>query len=331
MFVDRGAVQPSDKGALTQVYLGGVTFELVVQSSAAMNLDHFGMDTITLAGPLEAQAAGDPRGRLHAGDAQRHRHRRPSRRRGGGDRGGPRRAACASPASRCCATSKACRATCTPTRSISRKAMLEMCHALGSRVLLVCSSTSAHAGGDTEHLEQDLQKLAMLAVPLDIRIAYEALSWGRHVNECPQAWDLVERPTAPTSAWRSTRSTSSRTETELGGCWTASTRGKVFLVQLSDFMWQASALAEERIETARHFRVFPGEGVHGDADRRAGRGASTRWATGATTASRSSTTTTASFRCRWWRNVRADPSTGSGVWSRGAPCRHGCAHRASGQ
>ena len=30
VFIDRGAVQPSDKGALTQVYLGGATFELVV-------------------------------------------------------------------------------------------------------------------------------------------------------------------------------------------------------------------------------------------------------------------------------------------------------------
>jgi len=30
VFVDHGAVQPSDKGALTQIYLGGVTFELVV-------------------------------------------------------------------------------------------------------------------------------------------------------------------------------------------------------------------------------------------------------------------------------------------------------------
>jgi 4-hydroxyphenylpyruvate dioxygenase len=30
VFVDRGPVQPSEKGALTQVYLGGVTFELVV-------------------------------------------------------------------------------------------------------------------------------------------------------------------------------------------------------------------------------------------------------------------------------------------------------------
>ncbi len=32
VFIDRGAVQPSDKGALTQVYLGGVTFELVVSN-----------------------------------------------------------------------------------------------------------------------------------------------------------------------------------------------------------------------------------------------------------------------------------------------------------
>jgi 4-hydroxyphenylpyruvate dioxygenase len=30
VFVDHGAVQPSDKGALTQQYLGNVTFELVV-------------------------------------------------------------------------------------------------------------------------------------------------------------------------------------------------------------------------------------------------------------------------------------------------------------
>jgi 4-hydroxyphenylpyruvate dioxygenase len=30
VFIDRGAVQPSDKGALTQVYLGSLTFELVV-------------------------------------------------------------------------------------------------------------------------------------------------------------------------------------------------------------------------------------------------------------------------------------------------------------
>ncbi|MBP8298645.1 MAG: sugar phosphate isomerase/epimerase, partial [Burkholderiales bacterium] len=37
---------------------------------------------------------------------------------------------------------------------------------------------------------------------------------------------------------------------------------KIFLVQLSDFMWQEIRSVEESIATARTFRVFPGEGVH---------------------------------------------------------------------
>ena len=35
VFVDRNPIQPSDKGALTQIYLGGVTFELVVSHLCA--------------------------------------------------------------------------------------------------------------------------------------------------------------------------------------------------------------------------------------------------------------------------------------------------------
>ena len=41
--------------------------------------------------------------------------------------------------------------------------------------------------------------------------------------------------------------------------------GRIFLVQLADFMWQEIRSVEERITTARHFRVFPGEGVHSEA------------------------------------------------------------------
>lgn len=37
---------------------------------------------------------------------------------------------------------------------------------------------------------------------------------------------------------------------------------KIFLVQLADFMWDEIPTFEERIQTARHFRVFPGEGSH---------------------------------------------------------------------
>jgi sugar phosphate isomerase/epimerase len=141
------------------------------------------------------------------------------------------------------------------------KAMLEMCHALGSRVLLACSSTSSHATGDVDSLRKDLQKLAMLAVPYGIRIAYEALSWGRHVNEYPQSWDIVAEADRSNLglALDSFHILAMRTGAER---LEEIVPGKIFLVQLADFMWREMRSREERIDTARHFRVFPGEGVH---------------------------------------------------------------------
>ena len=37
---------------------------------------------------------------------------------------------------------------------------------------------------------------------------------------------------------------------------------QVFLVQLSDYMWNEMLTPEEQAATASHFRVFPGEGAH---------------------------------------------------------------------
>lgn len=139
--------------------------------------------------------------------------------------------------------------------------MLEMCAATNSDLLLVCSSTSRHASADADHLARDLRKLAMLALPLGIRIAYEALSWGRHVNEYPSAWDLVCRADSPNlgvcidSYHIFAAGTSLEAVEDLEA-------NKIFLVQLSDFMWNQTQSFEERMSTARSFRVFPGEGVH---------------------------------------------------------------------
>ena len=141
------------------------------------------------------------------------------------------------------------------------KSMLEMCAALGSTVLLVCSSTSIHASSDRDVLAQDLRKLAMLALPLGIRIAYEGLSWGRHVNEFTHAWDVVCRADAPNLGLGFDSFHVFATKTPLDEI-DAIDPSKLFLVQLADFMWQEIRSVEERITTARTFRVFPGEGVH---------------------------------------------------------------------
>ncbi len=144
------------------------------------------------------------------------------------------------------------------------KSMLEMCHALDCRLLLVCSSTSVHASSDTQALVRDLRKLAMLAIPMRIRIAYEALSWGRTVNEFPQAWDIVCRADMPNLGLGFDSFHMFATNTPLDEL-DMLDPDKVFLVQLADFMWTEIKSVEERIATARHFRVFPGEGVHSEA------------------------------------------------------------------
>jgi sugar phosphate isomerase/epimerase len=225
-----------------------------------MNLDHFGMDTITLAGPLEAKlaairAAGFTQVMLNANDLAGH-------------PGGPAAAIEAVRRSGLRVTGfqvlrdfEGLSGHLHAYKIDIAKAMLEMCHDLGSHVLLVCSSTSAHATGDFGSLKKDLQKLAMLAVPYGIRIAYEALSWGRHVNEYTQAWDIVadaDRANlgiAIDSFHILAMGTSAEPLEEI-------VAAKVVLVQLADFMWREIRSREERIDTARHFRVFPGEGVH---------------------------------------------------------------------
>jgi sugar phosphate isomerase/epimerase len=144
------------------------------------------------------------------------------------------------------------------------KSMLEMCAALDCRLMLMCSSTSVHATADTKAIVKDLRKLAMLAIPMGIKIAYEALSWGRTVNEFPQAWDIICEADMPNLGLGFDSFHMFATNTSLDDL-DMLDPSKVFLVQLADFMWTEIKSVEERIATARHFRVFPGEGVHSQA------------------------------------------------------------------
>ena len=141
------------------------------------------------------------------------------------------------------------------------KSILKMCTATGAKTLLACSSSLKHASLDPEHIVADLRKLAMLALPLGIRVAYEALSWGRQVNETEVAYDLICRADCPNlglgldSFHLLAAGTSMDIIDDLDP-------ERIFLVQLSDFMWQETPTFEDRMATARTYRVFPGEGVH---------------------------------------------------------------------
>jgi sugar phosphate isomerase/epimerase len=144
------------------------------------------------------------------------------------------------------------------------KSMLEVCHALGARLLLVEASTSTHADRDFDAIARDLRKLALLAIPLGIRIAYKGIPGSRAVRDLAAAWDVVGRANCPnlglaidsfdTLAAKASLELLDEVEPQF-----------LCLVQLSDFMWTEIRSIEERAATATHFRVFPGEGVHSDA------------------------------------------------------------------
>ncbi len=232
------------------------------QAAIAEAISGFGMDTITLAGPLEAKlaamkAAGFSQVMLKANDINGH-------------PGGIEAGVAAVKASGLRGTGfqvlrdfEGLSGHLHHYKIDIAKAMLEMCAALDCKVLLACSSTSAHATQDLDHLARDLRKLAMLALPLGIRIAYEGLSWGRTVNEFTTAWDVVCRADCPNlgiglDSFHIFAAKTSLDEIDYLD------PSKIFLVQLSDFMWQETKTFAERMSTARTFRVFPGEGVHSE-------------------------------------------------------------------
>ena len=141
--------------------------------------------------------------------------------------------------------------------------MLELARDVGAPLVLACSSTSAHATDNFDAQVTDLRKLAMLAVPMGLRVAFEALSWGRSVDDLAQAWALVDAADRANLGVAVDSFHMLARETPLDALQDLRPE-KLFFVQLSDFMWSAPSTPEERRETARQARIFLGEGAHNE-------------------------------------------------------------------
>lgn len=143
------------------------------------------------------------------------------------------------------------------------KSMLEVCASLGGRLLMVEASASRHATTDPDAIAADLGTLAMMAVPLGIRIAYKAIPWSRTARDFRDAADLAMRANCPNlgvavDAFDVLASRATVDDLDLLDA------TQTFLVQISDYMWQEVRSAEEEADAATHFRVFPGEGAHSE-------------------------------------------------------------------
>ena len=143
------------------------------------------------------------------------------------------------------------------------RSMLELCTAVGAEVLLVAATTSVHAVGDLDAMARDLRKLAMLAVPKALRIAYAVLPGACRVRDVLTAWEVVARADAPNLGIGVDALHVLATDIALDDLDLLDPQ-KIFLVQLSDFLWTSDLPDDVRAEDAPHLRVFPGEGVHGE-------------------------------------------------------------------
>ncbi|MEE9098896.1 3-dehydroshikimate dehydratase QuiC [Pseudomonas nitroreducens] len=126
---------------------------------------------------------------------------------------------------------------------------------LGTDLVLMCSNVAADSLGEREFLLEDLGLAAERAGARGLRVGYEALAWGRHVNTWQQVWDLVREVNHPALG------------VILDSFHTLSLKGdpsgiaqipgeKIFFVQMAD----APILAMDVLEWSRHFRNFPGQG-----------------------------------------------------------------------
>ena len=143
------------------------------------------------------------------------------------------------------------------------KSMLEVCSELGGRLLLVEASTSIHADASADAIVRDLRMLTVLAIPMGIRIAYKGVSWNRTARDFAAAGELVFRANCPNLGLVIDAFDVLAARMPLDDL-DAIHPDQIFLVQLSDYMWQKIQSVEERAATATHFRVFPGEGAHSD-------------------------------------------------------------------
>ncbi|MEO1985740.1 MAG: TIM barrel protein [Martelella sp.] len=126
---------------------------------------------------------------------------------------------------------------------------------LGTDLILICSSVHPAAMGGIDRAADDLAELAEIAAERGLRIGYEALAWGRHVNDHRDAWEIVRRGDHPAlglildSFHTLGRRIDPQTIRRIPG-------DKIFFVQLAD----APLINMDLLYWSRHFRNMPGEG-----------------------------------------------------------------------
>ncbi|UYF99875.1 MULTISPECIES: bifunctional sugar phosphate isomerase/epimerase/4-hydroxyphenylpyruvate dioxygenase family protein [unclassified Halomonas] len=126
---------------------------------------------------------------------------------------------------------------------------------LGTDLLMACSTTRADSLPGLSRAADDYRELGERAARRQLRVAFEALAWGRHIHDYRDSWEVVRRAAHPNVGLVLDTFHIFSRQTELG------TIGRIpgdniFLVQTAD----APRLSMDHLSWSRHYRCFPGQG-----------------------------------------------------------------------
>ena len=135
------------------------------------------------------------------------------------------------------------------------EAKFALCERIGMDLVLVCSNVATATIDVAEHSARQLGAVADVAARYGVRLAFEALAWGRFVSDYRDAWDIVRLADRPNlgvcldSFHILSRGHALDAIDEIPG-------ERILFLQLAD----APALSRDVLSWSRHHRLFPGEG-----------------------------------------------------------------------
>ncbi len=136
------------------------------------------------------------------------------------------------------------------------RSKFQLMQRLGIDTMLVCSNVGTATVDDDEVSASQLRRLGDVAEQHGVRLAFEALAWGRFIDDYRRAWRVVELAHHPAvgvcldSFHILSRGHDPAQIEQIPG-------EKIFFLQLAD----APALTMDVLSWSRHHRLFPGEGA----------------------------------------------------------------------
>lgn len=126
---------------------------------------------------------------------------------------------------------------------------------LGTDMVLVCSNVSQAALGGIDRAAADFRELGERAAKRGLKVGYEALAWGRFVNDHRDAWEIVRRADHENVGLILDSFHSLSRRIDINSI-RSIPKEKIFIVQLAD----APLIDMDLLYWSRHFRNMPGEG-----------------------------------------------------------------------